>query len=146
MYIVSVTCHQHAPCIPQFILPLSEFCILISLILLCGVQHNVNIFEILELKKLSSSLAVSVKSMSCHIPEETPKYFASTAKASPIFTFVWWYVIQVTDANLEMFMEKACFSNCTYSNLLWTSCNICLKVLRFPMLRIYHAFVPMAGW
>lgn len=50
MYIVSVTCHQHAPCIPQFILPLSEFCILISLILLCCVQHNVNIFEILELK------------------------------------------------------------------------------------------------
>lgn len=45
---------------------------------------------------------------------------------------------------LEMFMEKACFSNYCYSTLLGASCNICLKVLVFPDVG-YLSYICAAG-
>lgn len=117
MCIVSVTCHQQALSIPQFILLLSEFCIIISLILLYSVL-NINNFEILVVK-FNRSLGKSIYNLVCETPlKKFQTILPAQLNLVPFSLLCGGKLFSSQMLKLEMFVEKACFSNNTYSTFL----------------------------
>lgn len=99
----------------------------------------------ISVTKLDSSLVVSIKSFLCETPLKKPQtLLPAQLNLVPFLLLCGGKLFSSQMLKLEMLMEKSCFSNYTYSTLLWASCNICLKVLVFPDVG-YLSYVCAAG-
>lgn len=116
-----------------------------NLIDISGLCAQYKCFWMIRFTKLNSSLVMSIKCLLCEAPLKNPQTILPAQLNLVRFSLLCGGKLFSSQMlKLEMFMEKPCFSNYTYTALLWASCNICLKVLVFPDVG-YLSYVCAAG-